>query len=356
MVIPMESQTPNAVPRRAFTLVELLVVIAIIGILVALLLPAIQAAREAARRSQCSNNLKQHGIGILNFESSNKVYPPGCEVYQNPTTRMPQRSPNDPGYFIDAIRTWSIAILPYMEEQQLQKSFDITRPISDPVNLPLIQKPLPVFVCPSDTGPESYNGIPFARSSYVGISGAASGTAVWGRVLDVIGENGAVQALPNSDVGKVRRGMLTVVYKPSNINPVKASMVTDGTSNTVAVAEWHTRRSYPVTSPTDTSFYAGWGSWRAYASEAAAFTTDDQHAAMFGLPDYTSCTELNLNPTWLCELAVSSFHTNGTIQCLYADGHVDVLANDTDRLVWQALATIGGGEVGSATSDSPVTR
>jgi prepilin-type processing-associated H-X9-DG protein len=175
-------------------------------------------------------------------------------------------------------------------------------------------------------------------------------------VLDVIGDNGAVQALPNSDLGRLRRGLLTVVYKPSNINPVKASMVTDGTSNTVAAAEWHTRRSYPVTKPADTSYYAGWGSWRAYSSEAAAFTTDDQHAAMFGLPDYTSCTQLNLNPPWLCELAVASLHTNGSIQCLYADGHVDVLTNDTDRLVWQALATIGGGEVDRAAPDSPITR
>ena len=78
------SLTVHVEKRRGFTLVELLVVIAIIGVLVALLLPAIQAAREAARRSQCTNNLKQHGLGMLNYESARKEYPPGCEVYQNP--------------------------------------------------------------------------------------------------------------------------------------------------------------------------------------------------------------------------------------------------------------------------------
>jgi prepilin-type processing-associated H-X9-DG protein len=126
-------------------------------------------------------------------------------------------------------------------------------------------------------------------------------------------------------------------------------MVTDGTSNTVAAAEWHTRRSFPFSAPSTTWFYAGWGSWRAYASEAAAFVRDDHHAAMFGLPDYTTCTQLGLNPTWLCELGVASLHAGGLIQCVYADGHVDALSVETDRLVWQALATIGGGEVGAAT-------
>jgi prepilin-type N-terminal cleavage/methylation domain-containing protein len=85
--------------RSAFTLVELLVVIAIIGILIALLLPAIQAAREAARRSQCSNNMKQMGLAALNFESSRKGLPP---------FRIG-----------DHEQTWMVLILPYMEETRL---------------------------------------------------------------------------------------------------------------------------------------------------------------------------------------------------------------------------------------------
>src|SRR5712672_1553891 len=92
---------------RGFTLVELLVVIAIIGILVALLLPAIQAAREAARRSQCSNNLKQIGLAALNFENSRRKLPPAR--------------------IVDHQATWLVLILPHMEDTQLASQFDITK-------------------------------------------------------------------------------------------------------------------------------------------------------------------------------------------------------------------------------------
>ena len=93
--------------RRAFTLVELLVVIAIIGILVALLLPAVQAAREAARRTQCTNNLKQIGLAIHNFHDAREFYPPSR--------------------IFDLQATWAVVIMPYMEESALYDEWDITR-------------------------------------------------------------------------------------------------------------------------------------------------------------------------------------------------------------------------------------
>src|ERR1044072_3020233 len=100
--------------RNAFTLVELLVVIAVIGILVALLLPAVQAAREAARRGQCANNMRQLAIGLINYENAKKYLPPGGV------------SQGDGGIPSGAV--WSIFILPYVEEQALYDKYDFNEP------------------------------------------------------------------------------------------------------------------------------------------------------------------------------------------------------------------------------------
>jgi prepilin-type N-terminal cleavage/methylation domain-containing protein/prepilin-type processing-associated H-X9-DG protein len=129
--------------KRGFTLVELLVVIAIIGILVALLLPAIQAAREAARRAQCTNNLKQVGLALLNYESSHKTIPPGSG-YLRPITEFKGN--------------WVTAALPFLEEQSLQNQYDFDEfPDSKDVdkdgknNLELASKTrIDALICPSD--------------------------------------------------------------------------------------------------------------------------------------------------------------------------------------------------------------
>ena len=128
--------------RPAFTLVELLVVIAIIGVLVALLLPAIQAAREAARRTSCTNNLKNLGIAMLNFHDSKKMLP---------VSNRAQGVTNAPRY------AWSTLMLPYFEEQNIYDQYDFTQnwdhstavaPKSTP-NFKLVGTRLPVFECPS---------------------------------------------------------------------------------------------------------------------------------------------------------------------------------------------------------------
>src|SRR5210317_1846710 len=128
---------PGIARRRGFTLVELLVVIAIIGLLVARLLPADQAAREAARRASCQNNLKQIGIAVLNFESSMGHMPAGSTV--------PGTSIGGPYY-----STWTIDILPYMEEQSLYDIWVKDEPLSGQANRILVQTPVTVYECPSD--------------------------------------------------------------------------------------------------------------------------------------------------------------------------------------------------------------
>lgn len=150
----MVSRQPTRAARlrdiRGFTLVELLVVIAIIGILVALLLPAIQAARESARRSQCQNNLKQLGLAVLNFESAQKHFPSGGWGY---------RWAPDPDHGIGVEQPGSglYSILPFHEEQAL---FDLGKglPVAQKMtaNKQRLQTPLKVWVCPTRRSPIAY--------------------------------------------------------------------------------------------------------------------------------------------------------------------------------------------------------
>ncbi len=119
--------------RNGFTLVELLVVIAIIGILIALLLPAVQAARESARRSQCSNNLKQIGIALHNYIDANKTLPFGSIYYYASTPNI-----------------WTIAILPFLEEHALYDQVNFTKSVFDPANAYVCNYPVSGYICPSD--------------------------------------------------------------------------------------------------------------------------------------------------------------------------------------------------------------
>ncbi len=124
---------PGRLFRRAgFTLVELLVVIAIIGILIALLLPAVQAAREAARRMQCTNHMKQIGVAMHNYHTAMKVLPFAS------------------GYNVAQTGTWAAFILPYLELQTLYDRFDFRLDMKDPANEEAVTTVVATFICPSD--------------------------------------------------------------------------------------------------------------------------------------------------------------------------------------------------------------
>jgi prepilin-type N-terminal cleavage/methylation domain-containing protein len=135
----------RAVGQPAFTLVELLVVIAIIGILVALLLPAVQAAREAARRSQCSNNLKQMTQAALNFENSKKELPPNY-VASNDRDWLPPTAVESPKRYMHGMH---IFLLPYMEQQAAYDRYDFAVDWIDAKNKQATELDIPEFVCPS---------------------------------------------------------------------------------------------------------------------------------------------------------------------------------------------------------------
>ena len=131
--------------------VSLVVVLGCGGVLVALLLPAVQAAREAARRAQCSNNLKQIGLALLNYESATKSLPPAVFTDEN---GKPMKS-------------WRVAILPYLEEQSLYEQYDSKQSWDSPQNRALGNRPMPIFRCPSD-GDSTAN---LGQTNYVRVVG-----------------------------------------------------------------------------------------------------------------------------------------------------------------------------------------
>src|SRR6202011_965831 len=123
--------------RRAFTLIELLVVIAIIGVLIGLLLPAVQKVREAANRLKCTNNLKQIGLALHNYHDAYATFPPGG-VTEGPCCETPSGA------------AWTIYILPFLEQDALYRKYDFTKYNEDPENALVRTSPVKIYVCPSD--------------------------------------------------------------------------------------------------------------------------------------------------------------------------------------------------------------
>jgi prepilin-type N-terminal cleavage/methylation domain-containing protein len=150
--------SPTYAPRRAFTLVELLVVIAIIGILVALLLPAVQSAREAARRVQCLNNVTQLSLSLHNYEFHHEMLPPGVTNPDGPIRNEPQ------GIHV----SWIVKILPYFEQNALYRKFDQSLGAYDPANAEVRAVEIRALECSSDGTPFINDARSVARSSYVG--------------------------------------------------------------------------------------------------------------------------------------------------------------------------------------------
>jgi prepilin-type N-terminal cleavage/methylation domain-containing protein len=246
--------------RRGFTLVELLVVIAIIGVLVALLLPAVQMARESARRMQCVNNLKQMVLAVQNYQEVQSVLPPGHII--------PRNMPGANGH--ETIAPWQVVILPFIEQKAL---FDIYDPkvFSDQdgaggANKIVRQTSIAVYRCPTDLkagetgdpgesplGTMRWKGIIFARSSYVGVAGKS-----YGQVPDCPDRCGnwdfvyseALQLV--NGVGSGWRGVLSVVDDQaagSALKSIRLSEITDGTSNTVIIGEAHKPKDRPDRAP-----------------------------------------------------------------------------------------------------------
>ena len=282
--------------RSAFTLVELLVVIAIIGILIALLLPAVQAAREAARRMQCSNNLKQLGLALQMYNDTHKAFPYASIIDSNVQS----------GYW-----GWSTMMLSYFEAQSTFDRIDFSYAYNDlhEINNEAMRTFLNVYQCPS--APE--NQLVTCCSLIPGEGDAAE--TCYSAVTTHLP---VPRANASDDVGT------GVIYTNSHTS---ISDITDGTSHTFLVSECDLsqddpfKTQYPGYCPDGNCFVGKMWAAGAYVTTAYGINS--------GLHMYESGVESN--------------HPGGA-QFLYVDGHVEMLNEDIDQTLLEALTTRNWGE------------
>ena len=319
--------------RQAFTLVELLVVITIIGILIALLLPAVQAAREAARRSQCSNNLKQIGLALHNYHDTNKTFPMGALSMPPPWYGMPEF-----WYFLHAI-------LPQMEQGNMyQLYFQFEKDSLANGYKPwaggqavwpaaLQGASVPTYLCPSDGMGGKYAAVPLQmfKSNYLGFFPGLDEQGVYNDVM------GPLDPQVRTAFGMNRGAAFEDIL--------------DGTSNTLIVGEYlkGVSESYvhgcPVTNRSIAQFI--------FVKESPNSTVPDISIPYPGFCDATSNQpKMNLPCVGIwgnMDTAASRSRHPGGVQGLMADGSVHFFSNTIDVLnVWRPMAFMADGKATSS--------
>jgi len=219
--------------RSAFTLVELLVVIAIIAVLISLMLPAVQQAREAARRTQCRNNLKQMGLALHNYHESYGTFPPGIvSLLANPNWVMPAgqctAAPDDlgPGWSFFA------RMLPYMEQGNFYNSINFNLPLTDPTNATARATVVTAYRCPSDAGQTQISiydcgAPPLATNTPTVLTNGAS--------TSYVGSLGGASTTGDPLIGCYEYQPFNGIFH-RNI-AVRSADISDGMSNTIGIGE-----------------------------------------------------------------------------------------------------------------------
>ena len=326
--------------QSAFTLVELLVVIAIIGILIGLLLPAVQQVREAARRTSCKNNIRQLSLAMHNYESALGQFPPGYS-YISGTEYAAQTGYPVAGGFEDANHLghgWGAHILPYIEQNNLHDLVDFKLPGFDPVNLDAREFQISTFLCPTDSWSPKNFVVRDDSSTPVERYAAASYCASWGPASGVAetpsdpSDDINLDATPDASEGPFFRNSRT-----------RFADVLDGTSSTLAIGE---RTNGPILDfdgnpigvPPHPNFENVW-----FAAIRDIDAPDDDHGHMVLFDAEYGPNQARGAGTG-ADRGVSAPH-GGLAQFGFLDGSVHTISETIDITTYRALASIKGGEV-----------
>jgi prepilin-type processing-associated H-X9-DG protein len=317
-----------------------LVVIAIIGILIALLLPAVQAAREAARRTQCINHMKQVGVALHNHENSKKRLPCGML-----------------GHLPKATREWSAytaqtQLLPYLEEMAIYDGIDFTNRWLNPINQKAGKTPVAVYTCPSDDslgkvytsqGLEPDTLFEWSRSNFVVCAGKTQLCPIPFSILQT--------RLPELRNAPWLKPILLSEFKSEGAFVLevgrKLSEFADGLSQTAVGSEVLTGTI--GSNDVRGIWFSGFEGGAIYEhrftpnSSNPDFMIFASHCDPFPLPVDLPC-QSGASQSFETYVSARSRHPGG-VNVLFGDGHVEFTSDDVDLVVWQAIATVAGGEV-----------
>ncbi len=345
--------------RPAFTLIELLVVIAIIAILIALLVPAVQKVREAAARTQCTNNLKQIGLALHNYHDTNKAFP---QAYKSLATPDPTAAPGTGTYGAGAF----VLILPYIEQTNVYRQIDVNRAalsaFNMPPNNPAYSTPIATFLCPSSLGQPTVDYSQELANSFnnFGIAVRPAPGLIFGRT-DYCPDAGMMAALPGISIN----AGASIICQPPD-GPVRFTDIIDGTSNSILVVEdagrpgWYGSKGVAA-QPAIGAYTPAMGSYQggdrgpapqgggAWADPLNYNATNGGDPSGSGIAAGGNFMGIPAAP-WSCangctnDSEIFSFHTGGSNIC-FGDGSVRFVRNGLTMNQMQALLSRAGGEV-----------
>jgi hypothetical protein len=307
-----------------------LIVIAIIGILVSILLPAVQAARDAARRSHCGNNLKQIGLGLHQYHDVHRSLPPGSVQHGSCSSST-------------SFTNWAIEILPFIEEGSLYEKYNHETYNHSPKNAMVREALVATYLCPSEPDPFDLAGretgpgmnLRWAPGSYKGMTGVSTRDNTWNCHF-VEGES---PLLPMRFRGPLHTvGNPGPVYSSGEkLMPVRFQQIVDGLSHTIAAGERSIElgrdgKSHPRRT--------AWACSHSMYNKSSAHL-DDPH--LF-IRDFDRCaSQVNYGRNMVCLHGWSSFHPGG-MHFVHCDGSAYFQSDDIDLELFAAKATIAGGE------------